>query len=106
MRKAREPAKNEFQEQVDEASSQDAQPMAITRDPKRAVGDDAEQGSAQGQQTALVRTRSGAHHHHRREPAAETVSVQDGAEVKTEDSPGATEIAANGAGSACEPGEQ
>src|SRR6516225_5592876 len=72
MRKAREPAKNEFQEQLEETASQGAQPMATTRYPKRALADDADQGPAQGpQQTAIVRTRSGAHHHHRREPAVE-----------------------------------
>ena len=98
MRKAREPAKNEFREQLDETASQETQPMATTRYPKRALADDTEQGPAQGpQQTAIVRTRSGAHHHHRREPAAEPASAQEGAEVKAEASPAAAETATNGA---------
>jgi transcription termination factor Rho len=98
MRKAREPAKNEFHEQVDETSSQGTQPMATTRYPKRALADDTDQSSAQGPpQTAIVRTRSGTHHHHRREPAAEAASAQEGAEVKTQASPGAAETTTNGA---------
>jgi transcription termination factor Rho len=98
MRKAREPAKNEFHEQVDETSSQGTQPMATTRYPKRALADDTDQSSAQGApQTAIVRTRSGTHHHHRREPAAEAASAQEGAEVKTQASPDAAETTTNGA---------
>ncbi len=98
MRKAREPAKNEFHEQADETSSQGTQPMATTRYPKRAMADDADQSSAHvPQQTAIVRTRSGPHHHHRREPATEAASVQEGAEAKAETSHGAAETATNGA---------
>jgi transcription termination factor Rho len=98
MRKAREPAKNEFHEQVDETSSQGTQPMATTRYPKRALADDTDQSSAQGApQTAIVRTRSGTHHHHRREPAAEAASAQEGAEVKTQANPDAAETTTNGA---------
>ena len=71
--------------------------MATTRYPKRALADDREQGSAQSPQaTAIVRTRSGAHHHPRREPAAEAASAQDVADVKTEASPSSIETATNG----------
>jgi transcription termination factor Rho len=98
MRKAREPAKNEFSEQIEGTPSQETQPMATTRYPKRALADDADQGSAQGPQpTAIVRTRSAAHHHPRREPAVEAASAPEGAEVKTEASPGGAETPANGA---------
>src|ERR1700730_18077545 len=98
MRKVREPAKNEFHEQVDETSSQGTQPMATTRYPKRAM-DDADQGSAHGpqQQTAIVRTRNGPHHHHRREPATEAAAVPEGVEAKAETSPGGAETSTNGA---------
>jgi transcription termination factor Rho len=82
MRKAREPAKSEFQEQVDE--TQNTHPSVTTRYPKRAPGDDVEQVATQGPpQTAIVRTRSGAHHHHRRDPAADMPLAQD-AEIRTE----------------------
>ena len=47
MRKAREPAKNEFHEQLDETTSQRTQAAATTRYPKRALADDSEQGPAQ-----------------------------------------------------------
>ena len=97
MRKARESAKNEFLQQIDGTPSQETQPMATTRYPKRALADDREQGSAQSPQaTAIVRTRSGAHHHPRREPAAEAASAQDVADVKTEASPSSIETATNG----------
>jgi len=97
MRKAREPAKGEFQEQLEETSSEGTHPIVTTRYPKRAIGDDAEQGPPQGsQQTTIVRTRSGAHHHHRREPAAEMLSAPEGAEVKPEASFGEAETATNG----------
>ncbi len=72
MRKAREPAKSEFHGQVDETSTQGAQPIAANRYPKRTLADDPDQPSAQvPQQTAVVRSRSGAHHHHRRESATD-----------------------------------
>jgi transcription termination factor Rho len=94
MRKAREPAKQELQDQVDETASQP--PIAISRYPKRALADDADQGSAQGpQQTTIVRSRSGPHHHHRREPAADAPSAQGGPTAKSE--AGAGETVINGA---------
>jgi transcription termination factor Rho len=102
MRKAREPAKNEFQAQVEETSSPETQPMATSRFPKRALADDADQGSAQGpQQTAIVRSRSGPHHHHRRDPAAEAASQQEGPEAKTEAR--ADEVVTNGVAPAAAP---
>ncbi len=101
MRKAREPAKSEFQEQADETSSQGAPPMVTTRYPKRALADEADGSVQSPPHTAIVRTRSGAHHHrrepdHRREPAAETASAQEVAEVKAEANPAAAETATNG----------
>jgi transcription termination factor Rho len=96
MRKAREPAKSEFHEQVEESSSQSTNPVAPSRYPKRAVADEPEQGPVQSQQTGTVRTRSGAHHHHRREPAAEGPSVQDGSAFKTEAGARTAESAING----------
>jgi transcription termination factor Rho len=96
MRKARESAKNEFREQVEENSSQDT-PIVTNRYPKRPVGDDAEQGSPQGpQQTPLVRTRSGPHHH-RREAGTQMRSVQEGTEAKTPAASAETEAPTNGA---------
>lgn len=96
MRKAREPAKSEFHEQVDESSSQATHPLAPGRYPRRVVGDEGEQGPVQPQQTATVRTRSGAHHHHRREPVAEASSPQEGSEAKTESGSRGAETATNG----------
>ena len=76
--------------------------MATSRYPKRALADDADQGSAQGpQQTAIVRSRSGPHHHHRREPAADAGSAQEGPEVKPET--GADEVVINGVAPAAAP---
>ena len=95
MRKAREPAKNEFQEQGDETSSQGTPSMATTRYPKRALADDTE-NSVQGPPAAIVRTRSGVHHHHRREPAAEAPPTPEAAEVKPEANPAATEACQRG----------
>jgi len=97
MRKAREPAKNEFQEPADEASSQGAQPIGITRYPKRIMVDDVDQGPVQGPPAAIVRTRSGSHPHHRRETMAEGPPVPDGIEVKAEVSSAQPETATNGA---------
>src|SRR5690348_6075800 len=96
MRKAREPAKNEFQEQGDETSSQGTPPMATTRYPKRALADDTENSVQGPPPTAIVRTRSGVHHHHRREPAAEAPPTPEAAEVKTEAGPAAAEAVTNG----------
>jgi transcription termination factor Rho len=102
MRKAREPAKNEFQDQIDETSSQGNPPMATSRYPKRALADDANPGLVQGsQQTAIVRSRGGPHHHHRRESAAEATSGHAEAEAKTE--AGATEMVTDGATAALAP---
>jgi transcription termination factor Rho len=103
MRKAREPAKNEFQEQVDETSSPGTQTASVTRYPKRALADDADQVSAQvPQQTLTVRTRTGPHHHHqqqhhhRREPSVEAPTAQQGTEVVTEANPDISEAGGNG----------
>jgi transcription termination factor Rho len=95
MRKAREPAKNEFPEQVDESSPQDTTSATTSRYHRRALADDAEQGSAPPH-TAVVRTRSGIHHHHRRDAAAAPPPAQEGMEVKTEVNPDAVETAPNG----------
>jgi transcription termination factor Rho len=95
MRKARESAKSEFREQVDENSSQDT-PIVTNRYPKRPPGDDAEQGSAQGvHHTPIVRTRSGPHHH-RREAGTQMRSAQEGTEAKTSAPSGETEVPTNG----------
>ena len=95
MRKAREPAKSEFQEQ-DEGSSQGTHPIASVRYQRRGVADDAEQGSVQPQQPGTVRTRSGAHHHHRRESTGEAPSLQERSDVKTGTGSRPAENATNG----------
>jgi transcription termination factor Rho len=97
MRKAREPAKSDFQEQVDESSSQATPPLTVTRYPKRALTDDAEPGSTPASPHTLVRTRSSAHHHHRRE-SADVTPPTDANETTPEASPGASapETAING----------
>src|SRR5438034_1358762 len=97
MLKAREPAKSDVQEQVDETSSQGTNPTAAARYPKRALADDGEQGPPQvPQHTHVVRTRSGAHHQHRREPAAEASPVQEGANTTIEAGGAGPETTTNG----------
>jgi transcription termination factor Rho len=101
MRKAREPAKSELQEQVDEHSSHGSRPLVTTRYPKRAANEDSEQAAAAP--PGVVRTRSGTHHH-RREAAPEPSSPPEPqmVEVKTETfaGPQETAVSANGAAAA------
>jgi transcription termination factor Rho len=104
MRKAREPAKNEFQEQTDEPSSQGTQPMVTTRYPKRVLADDPDPAAAPSPPpTPSGRSRSSVHHHHRREPVAEAALPPPGAEATTEAASGAAEMVTNGAATVVAP---
>ncbi len=104
MRKAREPAKNEFQEQSDDNSTPNPSSGSANRYSKRAAANGGEANpTAAGQQSPNARSRS-AHHHgrreqERREAVNEAASAEETADLKRETGV-ASEGAANGTVSA------